>query len=100
MVLNRPPMGWNSWNTFGKDVNEKVILESAEALVSSGLADAGYRYVVIDGYGSPEWIPLPNYCRFFGRRKIQRQWRKFMERWKQLNSTLPAVRGLQSNSES
>lgn len=48
MVLNRPPMGWNSWNTFGKEINETVILESAEALVSSGLADAGYRYVVID----------------------------------------------------
>ncbi|MGQ9778619.1 MAG: glycoside hydrolase family 27 protein [Bacillota bacterium] len=43
-----PPMGWNSWNMFGPRVNEKVILETAEAIVSSGLKDCGYEYVVID----------------------------------------------------
>lgn len=48
MIINKPPMGWNSWNTFGSDINEDVIRESAEALVSSGLRDAGYEYVVID----------------------------------------------------
>jgi len=41
-------MGWNSWNTFGDKVCEKVVLETADALVSTGLKDAGYHYVVID----------------------------------------------------
>ncbi len=43
-----PPMGWNSWNKFGCDVNEKVIREMADAMVSSGMRDAGYQYIVID----------------------------------------------------
>ena len=45
-----PPMGWNSWNPFGKNVNEKVIMETADAMVSSGLKDAGFTYIVIDDY--------------------------------------------------
>ena len=48
MIVNKPPMGWNSWNTFGSEINEAVIRETAEALVSTGLKDAGYEYVVID----------------------------------------------------
>lgn len=43
-----PPMGWNSWNAFGQRVSESVIRETADALVSSGLKDHGYEYVVID----------------------------------------------------
>jgi alpha-galactosidase len=43
-----PPMGWNSWNRFGCNVSESLIKEVAEALVRSGMRDAGYRYVVID----------------------------------------------------
>ena len=43
-----PPMGWNSWNHFHCDVNEQTIRETADAMVSSGMRDAGYRYVVID----------------------------------------------------
>lgn len=43
-----PPMGWNSWNKFGCDVSEKLIKEMADAIVSSGMKDAGYIYVVID----------------------------------------------------
>ena len=43
-----PPMGWNSWNKFGCDVNEKVIRAEADAMVSSGMRDAGYQYIVID----------------------------------------------------
>jgi alpha-galactosidase len=43
-----PPMGWNSWNTFGHDINETVVRETADALVSSGLRDHGYEYIVID----------------------------------------------------
>lgn len=43
-----PPMGWNSWNKFGCDVSEKLIRETADAMVESGMKDSGYEYVVID----------------------------------------------------
>ncbi|MER8002354.1 ricin-type beta-trefoil lectin domain protein [Streptomyces sp. NPDC095613] len=44
-----PPLGWNSWNSFGCDnVNETVIRQAADAMVSSGMRDAGYEYVVVD----------------------------------------------------
>ncbi|XP_022146815.1 alpha-galactosidase 3-like isoform X2 [Momordica charantia] len=43
-----PPMGWNSWNHFGCYVDATVIKETADALVSSGLAELGYVYVNID----------------------------------------------------
>ena len=43
-----PPMGWNSWNKFACDVNEKLIRETADAMVSSGMKDAGYVYINID----------------------------------------------------
>jgi alpha-galactosidase len=43
-----PPMGWNSWNRFGCNVNEDVVKSAADAMVSSGMKDAGYEYVVID----------------------------------------------------
>jgi alpha-galactosidase len=43
-----PPMGWNSWNKFGCDVDEKVVRAAAAAMVSTGMRDAGYRYVVVD----------------------------------------------------
>ncbi len=43
-----PPMGWNSWNKFGCDVNEKLIRDVGDAMVSSGMRDAGYQYIVID----------------------------------------------------
>jgi alpha-galactosidase len=41
-------MGWNSWNKFGCDVDEELIRETAAAMVSSGMKDAGYEYVNID----------------------------------------------------
>ena len=43
-----PPMGWNSWNTFACNVDETLIREMADAVVSIGMKDAGYAYVVID----------------------------------------------------
>lgn len=43
-----PPMGWSSWNTFRNNIDEKLILETADALKSTGLADAGYVYVNLD----------------------------------------------------
>ena len=41
-------MGWNSWNHFSCNVSEQTIRETADAMVKSGMRDAGYRYVVID----------------------------------------------------
>src|SRR5262249_52987932 len=43
-----PPMGWNSWNKFGCNVSEDMIKGMADAMVSSGMKDVGYQYVVID----------------------------------------------------
>ncbi|CCY17077.1 alpha-galactosidase [Eubacterium sp. CAG:786] len=42
-----PPMGWNSWNTFTWEINDKLIREAADAMASE-LKDAGYEYIVID----------------------------------------------------
>jgi alpha-galactosidase len=43
-----PPMGWNSWNTFACGINENKIREVADIMISSGMKDAGYQYVIID----------------------------------------------------
>ena len=43
-----PPMGWNSWNRFGCNVDEKMLRETADMLVQTGMRDAGYVYLVID----------------------------------------------------
>jgi alpha-galactosidase len=45
-----PPMGWNSWNAFGENVNEEVVKQTADAFVSSGFKDAGFEYIVIDDF--------------------------------------------------
>ncbi|MEV0136063.1 ricin-type beta-trefoil lectin domain protein [Dactylosporangium sp. NPDC050688] len=47
-VARTPPMGWNSWNTFGCNINEALIRQMADAIVSSGMRDLGYQYVVVD----------------------------------------------------
>ena len=47
-LAQTPPMGWNSWNKFGCNVSEKLMKEMADAMVSSGMKDAGYEYIVID----------------------------------------------------
>lgn len=49
---SKPPiMGWSSWNHFRIHIDEKMIREQADAMISSGLYDAGYRFVNIDdGY--------------------------------------------------
>ncbi len=43
-----PPMGWNSWNAFGTNVNEAKVIGAAQAIVDNGLAALGYRYINID----------------------------------------------------
>ena len=44
----RPLMGWSSWNTFGLDISEDIILSVARAMATNGLKTAGYTYVNID----------------------------------------------------
>lgn len=65
-----PPMGWNSWNKFACNVDEKLIREVADAMVSSGMKDAGYTYINIDdcwhgerdslGFIHPDAIRFPS----------------------------------------
>ncbi|MET9872558.1 glycoside hydrolase family 27 protein, partial [Streptomyces sp. NPDC006386] len=43
-----PPLGWNSWNSFGCSITEAQVRQAADAMVSSGMRDAGYQYVVVD----------------------------------------------------
>jgi len=43
-----PPMGWSSWNSFSNTVDSQVVLAQAKAMVSSGMAKAGYQYINID----------------------------------------------------
>lgn len=47
-LAQTPPMGWNSWNKFGCNVNEQVVRDTVDAIASGGMKDAGYQYVVID----------------------------------------------------
>ncbi|MCF8373816.1 MAG: glycoside hydrolase family 27 protein [Bacteroidales bacterium] len=47
-VLSTPPMGWISWNLFEGNINEKLVKEIADALVSTGMKEAGYEYLILD----------------------------------------------------
>jgi len=47
-LARTPPMGWNSWNIFHGDIDEQKIRGIADAMVESGMRDAGYTYLVID----------------------------------------------------
>lgn len=48
MYVQKPPMGYNTWNTFGPNIDASLIKETADAMVDNGLLDAGYKYLVID----------------------------------------------------
>lgn len=48
MYVQKPPMGWNTWNTFGPHITDELVRETAQAMIDRGLKDAGYEYVVID----------------------------------------------------
>ncbi|MBN2165189.1 MAG: alpha-galactosidase [Marinilabiliaceae bacterium] len=43
-----PPMGWNSWEQFGCKINETLIMEISDAIVSSGIYEIGYEYIIIE----------------------------------------------------
>ncbi|MBQ6065192.1 MAG: glycoside hydrolase family 27 protein [Clostridia bacterium] len=48
MLSRTPPMGFNTWNTFGENINDEMIRQTADKMVELGLRDAGYEYLVID----------------------------------------------------
>ena len=43
-----PQMGWNTWNKFACNINEQLIKETIDQFISSGLVDAGYKYINLD----------------------------------------------------
>lgn len=43
-----PPMGWMTWNLFADNIDEQMLREMADAMVSEGFRDAGYNYLFID----------------------------------------------------
>ena len=47
-LAKTPPMGWNSWNLFAEKIDDQTVRTMADAMVSSGMRDAGYVYVNID----------------------------------------------------
>ncbi|KAK2766220.1 hypothetical protein FQN54_007736 [Arachnomyces sp. PD_36] len=65
-----PQMGWNTWNSFGCDLNEEVILDTVDKIVKLGFRDLGYEYIVLDdcwsdgrnssGYLQPNMEKFPN----------------------------------------
>jgi alpha-galactosidase len=59
-----PPMGWNSWNHFAKNVTDADVRSAADMLVSTGMRDAGYVYVNVDdtwqGERDAEGVLHPN----------------------------------------
>ncbi|KNY27854.1 carbohydrate-binding protein [Pseudobacteroides cellulosolvens] len=54
-LAKTPPMGWNSWNIFHENINETQIKQIADAMVSSGMKDAGYIYLNLDD----NWMANP-----------------------------------------
>jgi len=47
-LASRPPMGWNSWNYFHKNISDSIIRGVADSIASNGMKQAGYAYIVID----------------------------------------------------
>ena len=54
MKIKTPPMGFNTWNTFGEMFNEEMLKETADAMVDRGFLDAGYEYLIIDDWWQME----------------------------------------------
>ena len=47
-LAETPPLGWNSWNTFGTEINEQLVKDIADRFIELGLKDVGYEYIVLD----------------------------------------------------
>lgn len=53
-LARTPPMGWSTWYAFGANLNETRVVEMADAIVRTGLRDAGYTLVNLDD----AWLSL------------------------------------------
>lgn len=71
MIVTKPPMGWNSWNTFANNIDESLIKQIADKMVDDGYLECGYEYLVIDDCWSelkrdekgrlvPDHVKFPN----------------------------------------
>lgn len=58
-IAATPPMGWNHWNQVGHRINEQIVKEAIDAIVSKGLRDVGYNYIVIDDSWEKGRVKLP-----------------------------------------
>ena len=47
IIAATPPMGWNSWNTFGEEFDAEVIMQMADVLADKGYLDCGYEYLIL-----------------------------------------------------
>jgi alpha-galactosidase len=47
-LARTPPMGWNSWNRFHTNIDDRTVRAIADAMVTSGMREAGYQYIIID----------------------------------------------------
>jgi alpha-galactosidase len=47
-LARTPPMGWNSWNKYHDHFDDAIVRQTADAMVSSGMAKAGYTYIIVD----------------------------------------------------
>ncbi len=58
-----PQMGWNTWNKFAGNINEELIRGIADALVETGMRDAGYVYLNLDDcwHGMASAMPMVSY---------------------------------------
>ena len=65
--IDRPIMGWSSWNTYHVNISEELIKQQADALIKHGLKEAGYNYINIDdgffGYRDETGKMHPNISR-------------------------------------
>ena len=67
MLASTPPMGWNSWNTFRGNISATLLQQTAQAMATNGMKDAGYQYVIVDDDwllatrdGNGNQVPDPN----------------------------------------
>ena len=75
-LAQTPPMGWNTWNKFGCNVDEQLIRGAADAMVANGMREAGYQYIVIDdcwhgerdadGFIQPDPVRFPSGMKALG----------------------------------
>jgi alpha-galactosidase len=47
-LVRTPPMGWNSWNHYHDQFDDATVRQMADAMISSGMAAAGYKYIIVD----------------------------------------------------